>query len=100
MKKIIQHPKICNEENVQYLKMDNEDSFKVLSKNYFCVTVFNPLNAELNPICHLLALLGAHHIFHISRIRVNICHSFFNTNNTTNNYDICEHKHGRQSIWQ
>jgi len=31
----------------------------------------NPLNAELNPICHLLALLGAHHIFHISRIRVN-----------------------------
>jgi hypothetical protein len=31
----------------------------------------NPLNAELNPICHLLALLGAHHIFNVSRIRVN-----------------------------
>ena len=31
----------------------------------------NPLNAELNPICHLLALLGAHSIFHVSRIRVN-----------------------------
>jgi len=30
----------------------------------------NPLNAELNPICHLMALLGAHHIFHVSRIRV------------------------------
>jgi len=29
----------------------------------------NPLNAELNPICHLLALLGAHHILHVSRIR-------------------------------
>jgi len=28
-------------------------------------------NAELNPICHLLALLGAHHILHVSRIRVN-----------------------------
>jgi hypothetical protein len=28
-----------------------------------------PLNAELNPICHLLALL-AHHILHVSRIRV------------------------------
>jgi uncharacterized protein YggT (Ycf19 family) len=28
------------------------------------------LNAKLNPICHLLALFGAHHIFHISRIRV------------------------------
>jgi hypothetical protein len=32
----------------------------------------NPLNAELNPICHLLALLGAHHILHVSRIRVNV----------------------------
>jgi len=32
---------------------------------------FNTLNAELNPICHLLALLGAHHILHVSRIRVN-----------------------------
>jgi hypothetical protein len=32
---------------------------------------FNPLNADLNPICHLLALLGARHIFHVSRIRVN-----------------------------
>jgi len=31
----------------------------------------NPLNAELNPICHLLALLGAHHIFHFSGLRVN-----------------------------
>ena len=31
---------------------------------------FNPLNAELNPICFLLALLGAHHILHVSRIRV------------------------------
>ena len=34
--------------------------------------LFNPLNAELNPICHLLALLGAHHIIHVSRIRVKI----------------------------
>jgi len=31
----------------------------------------NPSNAELNPICYLLALLGAHHILHVSRIRVN-----------------------------
>jgi len=30
----------------------------------------NPSNAELNPICHLLALFGAHHIFHISGLRV------------------------------
>ena len=33
--------------------------------------MFNPLNAELNPICQLLALLGAHHIFHVSGLRVN-----------------------------
>jgi hypothetical protein len=31
----------------------------------------NPLNTELNPICRLLALLEAHHILHVSRIRVN-----------------------------
>jgi hypothetical protein len=36
---------------------------------YIGRTVLNPLNAELNPICHLLALLGAHLIFHVSRIR-------------------------------
>jgi len=39
---------------------------KILDKIYI-----NPLNTELNPICHLLALLGAHPILHISRIRVN-----------------------------
>ena len=32
----------------------------------------NPLNAKLNLICHLLALLGAHHILHVSRIRVKL----------------------------
>jgi hypothetical protein len=31
----------------------------------------NPLNAQLNPICHFLAVLGAHPILHISRIKVN-----------------------------
>jgi hypothetical protein len=34
------------------------------------VKVVNSLNAELNPICHLLALLGAHHILYVSGIRV------------------------------
>ena len=34
------------------------------------ILTFNPLNAEFNPICHLLVLLGAHPILHISRIRV------------------------------
>jgi hypothetical protein len=40
-------------------------------QRYKCAC-FNPLHAELNPICHLLALLGAHHIFHVSRIRVKL----------------------------
>jgi len=34
--------------------------------------IINPSNAELNPICHLLVLLGTHHILHVSRIRVNL----------------------------
>ena len=33
--------------------------------------VLNPLNAELNPVCHLLALLGAHLILHVGKIRFN-----------------------------
>ena len=43
-------------------------SYLWLSNHFISI---NPLNAYLNPICHLLALLGAHHILHISRIRVN-----------------------------
>jgi hypothetical protein len=45
-------------------------SFSVFFLNYLLKISINPLNAELNPICHLLALLGAHHILHVSRIRV------------------------------
>ena len=33
---------------------------------------FNPLKPELNPICYLLALLGAHHFLHVRRIRVKL----------------------------
>jgi hypothetical protein len=32
----------------------------------------NTSNAKLNPACHLLTLLRAHHILHVSRIRVNL----------------------------
>jgi len=32
----------------------------------------NPLNAEFNPICHLLAILGAHHILHVSKVRIKL----------------------------
>jgi len=37
---------------------------------YRGINDFKPLNAELNPICHSLALLGAHHILHVSRVGV------------------------------
>ena len=40
----------------------------IISACYF--SHINPLNAELNPICHFLALLGVHHFLHVSRIRV------------------------------
>jgi hypothetical protein len=36
--------------------------------------IIKPLNAKLNPICHLLTLLGAHHIFYVSRISVKVAH--------------------------
>ena len=41
---------------------------------FWWFSVLNPLNPELNPICYLLALLGAHHFLHVSRIRVNQSH--------------------------
>jgi hypothetical protein len=48
------------------------DSYLHPPNPYVSITwsLINPLNAELNPICHLLALLGAHLIFHVSKIRV------------------------------
>ena len=36
------------------------------------INSFNPLNAALNPICHLLALVGAYPVLHISKIRVKV----------------------------
>ena len=45
-------------------------SFKVFKRPFpGILTILNTLNAELNPICYMLALL-AHHFLHVSRIRV------------------------------
>jgi hypothetical protein len=43
----------------------------------FLFHYFNPLNAKLNPIRHLLALAGAHHFVDVSSIRFDLkfCHS-------------------------
>ena len=43
----------------------------VMDKNNAQCSSLYPLNAKLNNICHFLVLLGAHHIFHVSRIKVN-----------------------------
>src|SRR5215472_15039266 len=42
--------------------------------NNWCICWFfmHPLNAKLNPICHLLALLGGATIVVVSRLRVNL----------------------------
>jgi hypothetical protein len=37
----------------------------------------NSSNTDLNPICHLLALLGAHHILHVGRIGVKTTEGIF-----------------------
>jgi len=42
------------------------------NQNQGCPAYINPLNSELNSICHLLTLLGTHHILHVSRIRVKV----------------------------
>jgi len=49
-----------------------EGFVKEMSK--FCKSIvwINPLSPELNPICYLLALLGAHHFLHVSRISVKL----------------------------
>ena len=46
----------------------NKEKFLTVSTNFN----FNPINPELNPICYLLALLGAHHFLHVSRIKVKL----------------------------
>ena len=57
--------------------MTSSQNFYVLLTVHLSIfiSVINPLNAELNPMCHLLALLGAHHILHVSGIRVNELHA-------------------------
>jgi len=54
--------------------MRTQLEFKVrdIFLSYKVTVNINPLNPELNPICYLLALLGAHHFLHVSRIRVKL----------------------------
>jgi hypothetical protein len=62
-----------------------------MAKDFSVTLNINPLNAKLNPICHLLALLGAHPILHISRVRVKIyilLYAFFLGNSLASEFYI------------
>jgi len=52
------------------IKGETESTIVAAQDQAISKIYFNPLNAELNPICHLLALLGAHHILHVSGLKV------------------------------
>jgi len=54
------------------LKLPNCFTLAMTNKLVVIINSLNPLNAEINPTCHLLALLGPHHILHISRKRVKV----------------------------
>jgi hypothetical protein len=56
--------------NIQVKNQEIASSTVSVPSYFSVIASLNPLNAELNPICHLLALLGAHHILYVSRIRV------------------------------
>jgi hypothetical protein len=70
-------------------------SIKLLSLGWVSL---NPLNAELNPICHLLALLVAHPILHNNRIRVNLCKIQYFENTFTRN-GMRDFRHPPRSLW-
>jgi len=63
----------CLYEFLQYQKLSLNATFSPQCSERLrsLMSLFNPLDVKLNPICHLLALLGAHRILHVSRVRVN-----------------------------
>jgi hypothetical protein len=63
--KKLSEPKIS--QRIQGLFLDLRTSVTFSGCNSLYI---NPFSAELNLICHLLTLLGAHHIFHVSKLRV------------------------------
>jgi len=66
---------ICHVFRITQCRGHSNYAGNVASKQTCSMTLINrdinPLNAELNPICHLLALLLTYHILHVCRIRVN-----------------------------
>jgi hypothetical protein len=60
----------CNKKKCILLCLEKQYCLQEIKRKLKLACFINPLNVELNFICHLLALLEAHHILHISRIRV------------------------------
>jgi len=54
-----------------HLALSVYNDLKLHIADMFHIPCFNPFNAELNPICHLLALLGGATIVVVSRLKVN-----------------------------
>jgi len=71
------HPGVGDEALIDIREAGKSDSSRVLFQALLVFVLVNPLNAELNPICHLPALL-AHHIFHVSGLRVNMLVRYVN----------------------
>jgi hypothetical protein len=61
--------------HLSYFYNSEEHNFLPEEKISVNTSLTDPLNAELNPICHFLALLGAHPILHI---RLTTCVGFKN----------------------
>jgi len=54
----------------KFEELETNSKIQNIRDFYGGINDFNPLNTKLNPICHLLALLEAHHFLQLSRIRV------------------------------
>ena len=63
--KMVRLIEMCLKDTYEYSRDQSDNN---LSDRFH----INPLNPELNPICYLLALLGAHYFLHLSRIRVKL----------------------------
>jgi hypothetical protein len=60
----------CSHIRKNFLMAKSQLWLRLLSERRKCR--LNPFKPELNSICYLLALLGAHHCLHVSRIRVKL----------------------------
>jgi len=56
----------CLQEHATGFRHEPAEFNERLSPDFFKIQ-FNPLNAELNPICCLLALLGVNDFLHVSK---------------------------------